>query len=180
MPLVLLLGGARSGKSDSAVRLARSRNAAVVVVATAQAFDADMAARIAEHRRERPSDWETVEVPLELEQALRTVAPEQTVIVDCLTLWVSNLLMDGLDEAEITARASAAARQARGRDGLTVVVSNEVGMGVVPDNELGRRFRDALGRVNTAWAAAADHVYLLVAGRLLTLAAADALLGELA
>jgi adenosylcobinamide kinase/adenosylcobinamide-phosphate guanylyltransferase len=180
MPLVLLLGGARSGKSESAVRLARSRNAAVVVVATAQALDADMAVRIAEHRRERPPDWETVEVPLELEQALRTVASEQTVIVDCLTLWVSNLLMDGLDEAEITARASAAARQARARDGLTVAVSNEVGMGLVPDNELGRRFRDALGRVNTAWAAAADHVYLLVAGRLLTLAAADALLEELA
>jgi adenosyl cobinamide kinase/adenosyl cobinamide phosphate guanylyltransferase len=180
MPLVLLLGGARSGKSELAVRLASSHDASVVVVATAQALDADMAGRIAEHRCQRPAAWETVEVPLELEQALRAIAPEQTVIVDCLTLWVSNLLIDGLDEGEITTRASAAARQARGRGGLTVVVSNEVGLGVVPDNELGRRYRDALGRVNAAWSAAADHVYLLVAGRMLTLAAVDGLLAELA
>jgi adenosylcobinamide kinase / adenosylcobinamide-phosphate guanylyltransferase len=179
MPLVLLLGGARSGKSELAVRLAKSRDAPVVLIATARALDEDMAARIARHRHERPADWRTVEAPLELEQALGSVRQEVTVIVDCLTLWVSNLLVAGRDEAEIVACASRAAGRARARVGLTVVVSNEVGMGIVPDNELARRYRDALGRVNATWAAAADRAQLLLAGRLLSLTSPDALIAEL-
>ncbi|MGP0052490.1 MAG: bifunctional adenosylcobinamide kinase/adenosylcobinamide-phosphate guanylyltransferase [Solirubrobacteraceae bacterium] len=179
MPLLLLLGGARSGKSELAVRLAAARAAPVVLIATAEPRDQEMAARIAQHRRDRPAGWETLEAPLELEQAIAAVAHETTLIIDCLTLWVSNLLLSGIDPTGLPARAAAAAEQARARAGLTVAVSNEVGMGIVPDNELARRYRDVLGAVNAAWAAAADRARLLVAGRLLSLAPADALIGEL-
>ena len=178
MPLVVLLGGARSGKSVLAVRLAEARSESVVMIATAEALDDEMAARIEQHRRERP-DWETIETPLELESAMASVPDETTTIIDCLTVWVSNLLIAGVDTTQITARASALAEQVGRRTGLTIAVSNEVGMGIVPDNALARRYRDVLGAVNATWAAAADHAHLLVAGRLLSLASADPLTEEL-
>lgn len=176
MPLVLLLGGARSGKSDLAGRLARARGAPVVMIATAEARDAEMAERIARHLRDRPTEWRTIEEPLELEAALGGAPDSATVVVDCLTLWVSNLLLSGEDPAAVTGRATSAAERCRRRAGLTVVVSNEVGMGIVPDNALARGYRDTLGTVNAVWAAAADHAHLLVAGRLLPLAPPEALL----
>ena len=160
MTLVLLLGGARSGKSKLALDLARRAGAPVVFIATGTAGDEEMAARIEAHKNERPGDWTTIEEPVELERALRSVPAGTTAIVDCLTLWVSNVLdVDG----------DSAARLAAARDGLTIAVSNEVGLGIVPDNALARRYRDALGRVNATWADAADEVYLVVAGKRLRL-----------
>lgn len=169
MPLVLLLGGARSGKSRLAVSLASQQPQPVVFVATATAGDSNMASRIDRHRAERPAAWATVEEPLALTAALASVAAEDCVIVDCLTLWVANLLEQGLGDEDIERRSAEAGSAARVRPGLTIVVSNEVGLGIVPASELGRSYRDLLGRVNTGWADAAEQAYLLVAGRALTL-----------
>jgi adenosyl cobinamide kinase/adenosyl cobinamide phosphate guanylyltransferase len=167
--LVVLLGGARSGKSRLAVELAASHGAPVTFLATAEALDGEMAERIAAHRAERPGHWETLEEPCEIGSALETVEPGRTVILDCLTLWVANLLERG-DQAGAIAQAGLdVAAVAAARPGLTVAVSNEVGLGVVPATPLGRVFRDALGEVNRAWVAAAAHAGLIVAGRVLPL-----------
>jgi len=159
MTLTLLIGGARSGKSSLALRLAEGE---VVFIATAEALDDDMRTRIEAHRAERPESWRTVEEPRNLAGALRAAPPEACVVIDCLTLWVANT-MD--EELAREAAAIAAARQ-----GDTIVVTNEVGMGIVPENELARSYRDLLGRVNAIWADAADRVLLVVAGRTLELA----------
>jgi adenosyl cobinamide kinase/adenosyl cobinamide phosphate guanylyltransferase len=169
MALTLLIGGARSGKSRLAVRLAASWGGPVAVVATAEASDEEMAERIRRHRAERPPDWETVEEPLDLEGALASVPEESGVLLDCLTLWVSNLLERGASDAEIEDRARESARIAAKRPSGTVAVTNEVGCGVVPDNPLARRFSDLLGRVNAIWAEDADRSVLVVAGRILPL-----------
>jgi adenosyl cobinamide kinase/adenosyl cobinamide phosphate guanylyltransferase len=169
MALTVLLGGARSGKSALAQRLAGRWDGPVTVVATGQARDAEMAGRIARHRAARPAGWRTVEEPLELEAAL-AAAGDACVVVDCLTLWVSNLLERGLADGEVDARARATAATAAARPAPTVAVSNEVGSGIVPADPLSRRYRDLLGQVNAAWAAAADQALLLVAGRAVPLA----------
>jgi adenosylcobinamide kinase/adenosylcobinamide-phosphate guanylyltransferase len=166
--LVVLLGGARSGKSQLAVQLAARASAPVVFLATGEAGDEEMADRIARHRQERPASWSTVEEPVELEQAVAGAAGESTLIVDCLSLWVSNLI-ETRTAQEIEAVASAAAHVAAARPGLTVAVSNEVGLGIVPDNALARDYRDVLGRVNALWVAAADEAYFVVAGRTIKL-----------
>lgn len=166
MSLTFLLGGARSGKSTLATQLATRANGSVTLIATAEARDEEMMERIERHRSERPQGWETVEEPLELEAALGLVPEDQVVVVDCISLWVANLLECG-ENAE--GRNAAAAEAARKRPAATIVVSNEVGLGVVPVSELGRRYRDVLGRVNAQWAAAADEAALVVAGRMLRL-----------
>jgi adenosyl cobinamide kinase/adenosyl cobinamide phosphate guanylyltransferase len=120
--------------------------------------------RILQHQRSRSDHWQVVEEPIDLETALEGVHPDSLVIVDCLTLWVSNLIELGLDDTEIQGRARGAAALAAARRPTTVVVSNEVGSGIVPLNELARRYRDLLGRVNALWADAADRVLLAVAG----------------
>lgn len=176
--LILLLGGARSGKSNLAVRIAAAQSAPVVMIATAEAGDDEMSGRIERHRAERPSTWDTVEAPIELEQTINAVPHEHCVIVDDLTLWVANLL-DGGGEEAILELAENAASAAADRSGLTVVVSNEVGLGIVPDNALARRYRDTLGRVNAAWAQAADEAYFMVAGRLVPLTGAEDLIRRL-
>jgi adenosyl cobinamide kinase/adenosyl cobinamide phosphate guanylyltransferase len=169
MTLTLLLGGARSGKSSLAVARARALGAPVLFVATAEALDAEMARRIERHRAERDPGWQTVEAPVELREALAAAPDAACVIVDCLSLWVANLVMQGLGEDEVAGLARAAAAVAAARPGATIAVSNEVGMGVVPEYELGRRYRDALGRANAAWAERADEALLVVAGRTLAL-----------
>jgi adenosylcobinamide kinase/adenosylcobinamide-phosphate guanylyltransferase len=169
MALTLLLGGARSGKSALAQRLAGRWDGPVTVVVTGQARDAEMAERIARHRAARPAGWETVEEPLELAAALAAASTDTCVVVDCLTLWVSNLLERGLTDAGVEARARAAAATAAARAAATVAVSNEVGSGIVPAEPLARRYRDLLGQVNAVWVAAADRALLLVAGRALPL-----------
>jgi adenosylcobinamide kinase/adenosylcobinamide-phosphate guanylyltransferase len=178
MALTLLLGGARSGKSALAVRAARGWGGAVEVVVTAEARDAEMAARIRRHRAERPAGWRTVEAPRELEAALEGAAAGALVIVDCLTLWVSNLMEQGLDDPAVARRAGASAALAAARAAPTLAISNEVGSGVVPAAALARRYRDLLGQVNAAWAAAATRTLLLVAGRALPLQDPLAALGE--
>jgi adenosyl cobinamide kinase/adenosyl cobinamide phosphate guanylyltransferase len=166
--LTLLIGGARSGKSRAAVRLATTSGRPVVVIATGEAGDDEMADRIRRHQAERPSDWATVEEPLDLADALSSAA-DAFVIVDCLTLWVANLLGQELSDDEIVERATEAAALAARRAGDTAVVTNEVGMGVIPDNPLGRRYADLLGWVNATWAGAADETRLMVAGHALRL-----------
>ncbi len=172
MGLTLLLGGARSGKSALALRRAADAGAPVVFIATAEALDAEMEARIARHRAERDPSWTTIEAPLDLRGALADAPARACIVVDCLSFWVANLLRSELGEEEILARAAAGAALARGREGLTIAVSNEVGMGVVPEYALGRRYRDLLGRVNAAWAERAEEALLVLAGRTLRLEAA--------
>jgi adenosylcobinamide kinase/adenosylcobinamide-phosphate guanylyltransferase len=169
VPLTLLLGGARSGKSAAAMRIAEESAAPVTYVATGEARDDEMAARIARHRAERPTGWSTVEEPRELLEAMLRVAPEHTLLVDCLTLWVSNLLEHGLDDDDVMERAAQGAKVAAGRAGRVIAVSNEVGSGLVPMSALGRRYRDLLGQVNGIWAAQAREAGILIAGRLLWL-----------
>ncbi len=166
--LILILGGARSGKSAFAERLARQRGN-VLFVATAQALDEDMKRRIAAHRRIRPSDWSTLEEPLALASAIPSALQgHETCLLDCLTLWVSNLLLSMEDkpaaEEEILAAAERVLDVYRESSATWIVVSNEVGLGVVPPSPLGNKFRDVLGRVNQAVASYADEVYLMVAG----------------
>ncbi|HKP19221.1 MAG TPA: bifunctional adenosylcobinamide kinase/adenosylcobinamide-phosphate guanylyltransferase [Gaiellaceae bacterium] len=169
MTLVVLLGGARSGKSTLAVALAREQGGAVMFLATGEAGDEEMARRIESHRRERPPGWETLEAPIEVAGALASVSSTATVVLDCLSLWVANLQQQGLDESEILAAGSRAAAIAAERPGLTVTVSNEVGLGIVPPTPLGRAYRDLLGAVNKLWVDAADEAWLVVAGRRLRL-----------
>ncbi|HEU4905298.1 MAG TPA: bifunctional adenosylcobinamide kinase/adenosylcobinamide-phosphate guanylyltransferase [Solirubrobacterales bacterium] len=172
MGLTLLLGGARSGKSALALRRAAAASGPVVFIATGEALDAEMEARIARHRAERDPAWTTVEAPLDLHGTLAQAPARACVLVDCLSFWVANLLRSGLGEAEILERTAAAAALARRRVGATIAVSNEVGMGVIPEYELGRRYRDLLGWVNAAWAERAEEALLVVAGRTLRLEAA--------
>lgn len=179
MPLVLLIGGARSGKSSLAVRLGSASGQAVVFVATAEPRDDEMAGRIQRHRAERPGDWRVVEAPIDVCGAVEEAEPDAFVVIDCLSLWVANLLERGSSPEEIEVEAGAVAAFAANRKGTTVAVTNEVGLGVVPATPLGRAYRDVLGRVNAVWASAADEAALVVAGRLLPLASAEAVLSGL-
>jgi adenosyl cobinamide kinase/adenosyl cobinamide phosphate guanylyltransferase len=169
MPLTVLLGGARSGKSALAVRMAASAGRPVTVMATGEGLDAEMVERIERHRLERPAGWATVEEPREIGAALDRIDPEHVVIVDCLTLWVSNLLGTGTAPDGVPGLASGFATSAAARPGPVVAVTNEVGLGIVPVHPLGRAYRDALGRVNSIVVAAATAAYLVVAGRALPL-----------
>ena len=162
--LTLLVGGARSGKSALAVELGRRHEGAVTYIATCPPADDDLRARIARHRAERPG-WPTIEAPLELAEALGAVPAGEFVIIDCLTLWVSNLLARGDDDAAVDELAVSAADATARREGPAIVISNEVGLGVHPTTELGRRYGDVLGRVNQTWARQAGTTLLLVAGR---------------
>lgn len=160
-PVTLVLGGARSGKSRYAEALIAGLCAQqAVYVATAEAGDAEMQARIAEHRARRGASWLTRETPLDLIGALDE-AGARPVLVDCLTLWVANLMQQGRDVAEAGARLAAALARARAP---VVLVSNEVGLGIVPDNALARAFRDHAGRLNQRLAQAADRVVFIAAG----------------
>jgi adenosylcobinamide kinase / adenosylcobinamide-phosphate guanylyltransferase len=157
----LVLGGARSGKSAFAETLACEAAPDRVYLATATAGDDEMAARIAHHRARRGAGWRTIEEPLELVAVLaREAGAGRAVLVDCLTLWLSNLMHAGRDVEAATQELVACLLQARG----IVLVSNEVGLGLVPETPLGRRFRDAQGRLNQAIAAVADNVVFIAAG----------------
>ena len=177
MALTLLLGGARSGKSALAERLAARFDGPVAVVVTAEARDPEMAERIRRHRAGRPAGWRTVEEPLDLEAAIARAPEEAMVLLDCLTLWVSNLMEQGLTDEQVMRQASTAAATAAARVAPTVAVSNEVGAGIVPADALSRRYRDLLGQVNAVWAAAADQALLLAAGRAVALVDPLAALG---
>ncbi len=169
MTYTLLLGGARSGKSALAEEMAKARREEVVFVATATAEDDEMAERIALHRRGRPASWATVEEPSDLAAALGRVDADAFVVLDCLTLWVSNLCAEGLDDDTVLRRGDELARLLARRPGSGVVVSNEVGSGIVPVDDLARRYRDLLGRVNIGFATHAERTLLVVAGKTLEL-----------
>jgi len=165
----LLLGGARSGKSRHALEQARQAGGSVAFLATARAVDGDMAARIARHRAERPTGWATIEEAHDVPAACRRAArSHDLVVVDCVTVWVSNLMERGDDDAQVLAAVDDLAKMLRECLVSVILVSNEVGQGVHPPTELGRRFRDLLGVVNQRLAAAADRVTLMVAALPLT------------
>lgn len=175
--MIFITGGARSGKSALAESLARRLSSvpkkgdgAVTYIATATAGDSEMKARIEEHRRRRPADWTTIEAPADLAAALeKALAGGGTVLVDCLTLYLSNLMSEGGREPggwleRLDDEIDKVARLCRSGNGRVIIVSNEVGMGIVPENRLAREFRDAAGRANQRLAALADEVYMCVSG----------------
>jgi adenosylcobinamide kinase/adenosylcobinamide-phosphate guanylyltransferase len=170
MPFTFVLGGARSGKSAYAQAQTQSSAArlgtAPVMIATAQALDDEMASRIARHRTERGEAWRTVEAPLDLAGAIRALGAGEAASVDCLTLWLSNLMHAGSDIDAATSDLLAALAHSTAQ---VVVVSNEVGLSIVPENALARRFRDAAGRLNQAVAGQAGRCVVIFAGLPLTL-----------
>lgn len=169
----LLTGGARSGKSTAALRLADRAGRPVTFIATASAGDDEMAARITRHQVDRPQSWTTIEEPVALDRALAGIAGSDTVIVDCLALWVTNQIE--ADDDEIVRRADELAEALAARPGPSIVVTNEVGLGIVPMNDLARRFRDLLGSVNQRVAARADRTLLCVAGGAVPVESVDSL-----
>lgn len=159
---VLVLGGARSGKSSYAEKMAQSSGLQPLYLATGRAFDGEMENRIAIHRDRRGSDWQTVEEPLDLVSALTLhVAVDRFVLVDCLTLWLTNLMMA---ERDVAAETAGLVAMLPNLAGPVVFVSNEVGFGIVPENRMAREFRDHAGFLHQAVAAVADEVYLIAAG----------------
>lgn len=176
MKNILVTGGARSGKSRFAQQLAAESGKMVLFVATAEAGDEEMRLRIEEHRRSRPSDWNTLEVTRDVAQAIaRQIGAAQMVIVDCITMLVSNILGqhtgcgggqidDSLAESEVIAEIERLIDSMKHLDAGFIMVTNEVGGGLVPDNEMGRLYRDLLGKANQLLARQADEVYLMVAG----------------
>ena len=169
MSLTFLLGGARSGKSSLAVELALEADGPVTVIATAEPRDDEMRERILLHRRERPPEWQTVEEPVRLAEAIAELPTDAVLVLDCISLWVANVIERGADDAEVERQNELAVDAALERSAKTIAVSNEVGLGVVPDTPLGRRYRDLLGRINARWAVGADEALFVVAGRALEL-----------
>jgi adenosylcobinamide kinase/adenosylcobinamide-phosphate guanylyltransferase len=165
MGLRLIIGGARSGKSAHAQALAeaqaRERRSAPVMIATAEALDAEMGERIARHRAERGGEWRTLETPLDVAEAISGLAPQDCAVVDCLTLWLSNLMFADRD---LAAETDALLQAAAASSSEIILVANEVGMSIVPENALARRFRDEAGRLNRRVAAQADEVVVMFAG----------------
>jgi len=172
--LVLVGGGVRSGKSDFALGLAKALGTRPAFVATAQAWDDEMRARIARHRDERDTSFVTIEEPLDLEEAIERAANEHDVVlVDCLTLWLSNLLCNDIDDERLYSRidrlVAVARRVSASASASVVLVTNEVGLGIVPDNALSRRFRDAAGTLHRRLATVADEVHFAAMGMVLRL-----------
>ncbi|WP_439153918.1 bifunctional adenosylcobinamide kinase/adenosylcobinamide-phosphate guanylyltransferase [Yoonia sp.] len=164
--LTLVLGGAASGKSAFAETLVLQGTNAPVYIATAQIFDAEMAAKVSRHRDQRGNHWFTIEEPLDLPSVLGRCTQDQAVLIDCATLWLTNVILGDHDIAAHTNRLSAALRAC---PAPVVIVSNEVGQGIVPDNALSRKFRNAQGTLNQIIAAEADLVVAIMAGLPLTL-----------
>jgi len=165
--IVLIGGGARSGKSRFALERARRLGHRRVFVATGQSLDGEMAERIAAHVRTRGADFRTVEEPLELPAALDAIDDAEVVVIDCLTLWLSNLLVRGDSEAQVATRVEALAAVLLRRRFHALVVTNEVGLGIVPETALGRLFRDVAGRAHQRLAAISDEIFLAILGTVL-------------
>ncbi|PJI85302.1 adenosylcobinamide kinase /adenosylcobinamide-phosphate guanylyltransferase [Yoonia maricola] len=165
--LTLILGGAASGKSAFAEHLVlQGGNGTPIYIATAQIFDDEMADKVAKHREMRGTGWHTIEEPVDFTGVLAQVAKGQPVLIDCATLWLTNLI---LGEHDVVARTDALITALAHCNGPVMIVSNEVGQGIVPDNALSRRFRNAQGRLNQRLAAQADLVVAVMAGLPLTL-----------
>ncbi|MEW6269246.1 MAG: bifunctional adenosylcobinamide kinase/adenosylcobinamide-phosphate guanylyltransferase [Thermodesulfobacteriota bacterium] len=167
---ILIGGGARSGKSSFALVRARELGARRVFLATAEALDGEMRARVAAHRSARGDDFATVEEPLELAHALRSIGHSaDVVVVDCLTLWLANLLVRGEEQGAVLARVDELATTVAASPFASVLVTNEVGMGIVPENALARAFRDVAGLAHQRLARDADEIHLAALGVLLRL-----------
>ncbi len=163
--IIFIIGGARSGKSSYALAAAKRYTGRVAFIATAEAGDAEMKERIRRHRKQRPAHWRTFEEPRDVQGVITDIGSRfSCVVVDCLTLLVSNLLLAGYSDSRITKKIKAVVAGLKGLHGDSIVISNEVGLGIVPDNTLGRRFRDIAGSVNQIVAAEADEVILMTAG----------------
>jgi adenosylcobinamide kinase/adenosylcobinamide-phosphate guanylyltransferase len=159
---LLVLGGARSGKSRYAQQRAEALPGELIFVATAQALDDEMAARIARHRSDRGQRWRTIEAVIDIADVIQTEArPDRVLLVDCLTLWASNLMFAERDHVE---HARDLARAIKNAAGPVILVANEVGLGIVPDNALARRFRDVAGEINQIVAASASEAVFMAAG----------------
>ncbi|MCI0605570.1 bifunctional adenosylcobinamide kinase/adenosylcobinamide-phosphate guanylyltransferase [bacterium] len=159
--IVLITGGARSGKSAQALRLASARPG--IFLATAEALDQEMKERIRQHRLERSAEWKTIEEPV-LPARILTENHTDTVVVDCITLWLSNLLMRSYDQEQIEREVSVLCEALQAREATTILVTNEVGMGIVPEHASGRLFRDVAGKTNQRIAAMAHCVIFMVSG----------------
>lgn len=159
--LTFILGGARSGKSAYAEKLAGEHPAPRTYIATAQGFDDEMRQRISEHQRRRGANWVTVEAPLGLVAVLRGAAPGHPILVDCLTIWLTNVMLAGLP---VEPAINELLEELPAIPGPCIMVSNEVGLGIVPENALARSFRDYAGRLHQRVAAQADRVIFMVAG----------------
>ena len=162
---IFILGGARSGKSAYALNLAKKRSRKVLYIATAEAKDSEMKSRISQHKASRPRYWKTIEEPLDLIGALKKHKHKyEVIIIDCLTLYLSNLMHQGLRQGAIIKRIKDAAGYIKTMEEAVIVISNEVGLGIVPENRLAREFRDISGLVNQAMTKAADEVVFIQAG----------------
>ena len=160
--ITFVLGGARSGKSQFAEQLCQEKSKERIYIATAQAYDHEMKSRISIHQHRRDQTWRTVDCPIELPKVISELnMPDGAVLVDCLTLWTTNIM---LGERDIAADTAALITALKNASCPIILVANEVGLGIVPDNKMGRDFRDHAGRVNQAVAAASDQVYFIAAG----------------
>lgn len=162
--ITFILGGSRSGKSSKAVALAKDSGGRVAFIATCEGKDPEMSMRIAAHKQSRPAEWQAFECPKDISLALKEAGNKfESIIIDCLTLWVSNLLLEGAKEKVIEDKIKEVLMTIRATKAKAIIVSNEVGLGIVPDNALGRAFRDIAGRVNQIVANEADEVIFMVA-----------------
>jgi adenosylcobinamide kinase / adenosylcobinamide-phosphate guanylyltransferase len=167
LEIILITGGCRSGKSDYAVQLAEAAGSHITFIATAEALDDEMEQRIARHQAERPAEWGLIEEPLKLAEAIENgLEQSETVIVDCLTLWVSNLLFKEniSDETTVTLRIKQVLKSIEHCSGRVIFVTNEVGLGIVPADELTRLYRDCIGRVNQCIGRKADKLFFMISG----------------
>lgn len=167
MSLIFITGGARSGKSTLAVELAKEYDGKVAFIATAQAGDDEMERRIFLHKQERPQGWTTIEEPMDVASAIDSASGHDIVIIDCITLLISNLLCSQENITEIKwilEKIEKLAESAKKFDGTVIIISNEVGMGIVPENKLAREFRDLAGKANQIIAKSADQVYVCFSG----------------
>ncbi|MCX5678280.1 MAG: bifunctional adenosylcobinamide kinase/adenosylcobinamide-phosphate guanylyltransferase [Candidatus Omnitrophica bacterium] len=163
--IIFILGGARSGKSNYATALAGKSGKKVAFIATCQGLDEEMRMRITSHRKQRPSSWKTFEEPLDIRKALKNARSGfDAILIDCLTLLVSNLLLKGVEGAAIEKKITGIIKELKNMKSDSIIVSNEVGLGIVPENNLARDFRDIGGRVNQIVAKEANEVYFLVSG----------------
>lgn len=162
---ILILGGARSGKSNYAVKLAKKSSGKVAFIATCLPLDKEMEKRIRLHKEKRPSSWHTFEEPENLSNLLKRVDLKfSVIIIDCLTLLVSNLLLKGLDSRSIEKRIDKIIKIIKMRKHKTIIISNEVGLGIVPKNDLARKFRDLAGKINQMVVQKSDKVFFMVSG----------------
>jgi adenosylcobinamide kinase/adenosylcobinamide-phosphate guanylyltransferase len=165
MKSILITGGARSSKSQFAQKLAVEAGGRVLFIATAEAKDEDMRLRIEAHRKTRPKGWKTLEAPLGVSEIVgQHVGEAQVVVIDCITMLVANIMLQGRGEEPVLKEIESLVNRMDKPEATFILVTNEVGLGLVPDNELGRRYRDCLSRANQILARHADEVYLMVVG----------------